>query len=68
VAKFKEEFEGRAKKPIPPSMPPEILPEQLIEHTEIASRPGPHMEATHDTVAIAGSTSAPDTECASHEH
>jgi hypothetical protein len=68
VAKFKDEFDARATKPVPPPMPPEILSEQLIEHTTISTLQGPHMEGTHDEIAVAGSTSAPDSEFASHEH
>jgi len=34
VAKFKEEFDSRAGKPVPPPMPPEYLPEELIGKEE----------------------------------
>jgi NADH-quinone oxidoreductase subunit F len=68
VAKFKADFEARASKPKPPPMPPEILPEQLIEHTEIPVLHGPHSEGTHEVIAVAGSTSAPNSEYTAHEH
>jgi NADH-quinone oxidoreductase subunit F len=35
VLKFKDEFVARAKKETPPPMPPEYLPEELIEHEKI---------------------------------
>ena len=35
VLKFREEFTARAKKEVPPPMPPEYLPEELIEHDKI---------------------------------
>src|SRR5579862_3451277 len=31
VAKFRDEFAGKAKKPVPPPMPPEYNPEELIK-------------------------------------
>jgi NADH-quinone oxidoreductase subunit F len=68
VAKFKADFEARAAKPMPPPMPPEILPEELIAHAEIAVLHGPHSEGTHEVIAVAGSTSAPDSEYTTHEH
>jgi len=68
LAKFKGDFEARATKPTPPPMPPEILAEELIEHTEIPTLRGPHTEGMHEVIAIAGSTSAPDTEYTAHEH
>ncbi len=68
VAKFKTEFEARATKPLPPPMPPEISPEELIANTEIAVLHGPHSEGTHEVIAVAGSTSAPDTALPAHEH
>jgi hypothetical protein len=68
LAKFKGDFEARATKPMPPPMPPEILSEELIEHTEIPTLRGPHSEGMHEVIAIAGSTSAPDSEYTAHEH
>ncbi|MEI9892776.1 MAG: NADH-quinone oxidoreductase subunit NuoF [Chthoniobacter sp.] len=35
VLKFRDEFTARAKKEVPPPMPPEYLPEELIEHETI---------------------------------
>jgi NADH-quinone oxidoreductase subunit F len=58
IAKFKPDFEARATKPVPPPMPPEILPEELIAHEEIAVLHGPHSEGTHEVIAVAGSTSS----------
>jgi NADH-quinone oxidoreductase subunit F len=40
VAKFREEFEARAKKPTPPPMPPEYTSEELIENATIPATPG----------------------------
>ena len=56
VAKFKDEFEARAQKPLPPPTPPEYLPEQLIEHDRIPTIKEPHSEGQNEKVAIAGST------------
>ena len=58
IAKFKPDFEARATKPLPPPMPPEILPEQLIANQKIATVHGFHSEGTHEVIALAGSTSA----------
>jgi len=49
VLKFRDEFTARAKKEVPPPMPPEYLPEELIEHEKI--------ETLHD--ARTGSPLAP---------
>jgi NADH-quinone oxidoreductase subunit F len=68
LAKFGPEFEARATKPLPPPMPPEILPEELIANTEIQTLSSPHSEGTHERIAIAGSTSAPDTAITAHGH
>jgi NADH-quinone oxidoreductase subunit F len=67
IAKFKPDFEALATKPLPPPMPPEILPEELIAHTEIKTLRGPHSEGTNERIAIAGSTSSRE-ELTSHEH
>lgn len=40
LAKFKEEFEAKAKKPTPPPMPPEYTREELIEQEKIEMVPG----------------------------
>jgi hypothetical protein len=58
LAKFKADFEARATKPLPPAMPPEILPDQLIANLEISTIHGPHSEGTHDVIALSGSTSS----------
>jgi hypothetical protein len=68
LAGFGPEFEARATKPLPPPMPPEMMPEQLIEHTDIPTLSGPHTEGNHEVIAVAGSTSAPNTALPAHEH
>ncbi len=40
VAKFKEEFDNYAKKPVPPPMPPEYNPDELIAKEKIETVPG----------------------------
>src|SRR5476649_2569650 len=35
VLKFRDEFTAKAKKEVPPPMPPEYLPEELIQHDKI---------------------------------
>ncbi len=40
VAKFREEFDARAQKPVPPPMPPEYNPEQLESMVKIEAIPG----------------------------
>jgi NADH-quinone oxidoreductase subunit F len=39
VEKFKEEFAARSQKPVPPPMPPEYTPGELIDHDRIATTP-----------------------------
>ncbi|MEA3186552.1 MAG: NADH-quinone oxidoreductase subunit [Chthoniobacter sp.] len=58
IAKFKEEFDALATKPLPPPTPPEFLSEQLIEHTRIPTTKEPHSAGQDETVATAGSTAA----------
>jgi NADH-quinone oxidoreductase subunit F len=41
VEKFKDEFAARAQKPVPPSMPPEYTPGELIQPKEITATPLP---------------------------
>jgi len=41
VAKFKDEFEGKATKPVPPPIPPEYGVEALIENETIAATEDP---------------------------
>jgi NADH-quinone oxidoreductase subunit F len=41
VEKFREEFAGRAQKPVPPPMPPEYTPGELIEKETITETPLP---------------------------
>jgi hypothetical protein len=41
VAKFREEFTGKSVKPIPPPMPPEYVPEELVENEIIPAVPAP---------------------------
>ena len=40
VAKFKEEFDGYAQKPVPPPMPPEYTPEELIDKESVETIAG----------------------------
>src|SRR5438094_10589619 len=40
VAKFKDEFDSHAKKPMPPPMPPEYTRDELIAKDKIESIPG----------------------------
>ncbi|MDP9292177.1 MAG: SLBB domain-containing protein, partial [Verrucomicrobiota bacterium] len=56
VAKFKEEFEAKAQKPLPPPTPPEYMPEQLISHDRIPSIKEPHSAGQNEEIAAAGST------------
>jgi NADH-quinone oxidoreductase subunit F len=42
VEKFPEEFAARAKKPVPPPLPPEYTPKELIEEEEIPTVPMAH--------------------------
>ena len=42
VEKFPEEFAARAKKPVPPPLPPEFTPSELIEREEIPTVPLAH--------------------------
>ena len=42
VEKFPEEFAARAKKALPPPMPPEYTPEQLIQEDQIPTVPMAH--------------------------
>ncbi len=44
VAKFKEEFDALARKPVPPPMPPEYNPDELVERDTI-----PIISAPRDT-------------------
>jgi len=41
VLKFREEFVGKAQKPVPPPMPPEYTPEELIKNDKIEAVPAP---------------------------
>ncbi len=42
VEKFQEEFAARAKKPVPPPLPPEYTPSELIDEEEIQTVPMAH--------------------------
>ena len=42
VGKFPEEFAGRAHKPLPPPLPPEYTPEELIDKESIPTVPMAH--------------------------
>ncbi|MEN3368121.1 MAG: NADH-quinone oxidoreductase subunit [Verrucomicrobiota bacterium] len=41
VEKFRDEFNARSQKPVPPPMPPEYTPGELIDHESIATSPLP---------------------------
>jgi NADH-quinone oxidoreductase subunit F len=41
VQKFREEFTARARKPLPPPMPPEYTAEELITHDRVEPVPAP---------------------------
>jgi NADH-quinone oxidoreductase subunit F len=53
VEKFKEEFTQRSGKPVPPPMPPEYTPGELIQHDKIATTPLPRNPGWEET-ATAG--------------
>jgi hypothetical protein len=42
VTKFAEEFAARAQKPVPPALPPEYTPGELIEEDSIPTVPMAH--------------------------
>jgi len=42
LEKFPDEFAARARKPVPPPLPPEYTPEELIAESEIATVPLAH--------------------------
>jgi NADH-quinone oxidoreductase subunit F len=53
VEKFKDEFNRRSQKPVPPPMPPEYTPGELIDHKKIATTPLPRNPGWEET-ATAG--------------
>jgi NADH-quinone oxidoreductase subunit F len=53
VEKFRDEFSARAQKPVPPAMPPEYTPEELIDHDRIATIPLKRNPG-HEETATAG--------------
>lgn len=53
VEKFKDEFNQRSQKPVPPAMPPEYTPGALIDHENIATTPLPRNPGWEET-ATAG--------------
>jgi NADH-quinone oxidoreductase subunit F len=53
VEKFKDEFTQRSQKPVPPAMPPEYTPAELIDHERIATAPLPRNPGWEET-ATAG--------------
>jgi NADH-quinone oxidoreductase subunit F len=53
VEKFREEFNARSQKPVPPPMPPEYTPGELIDHQEIATTPLKRNPG-HEETATAG--------------
>jgi NADH-quinone oxidoreductase subunit F len=53
VEKFKDEFNQRSQKPVPPAMPPEYTPGALIDHEKIATAPLPRNPGWEET-ATAG--------------
>jgi NADH-quinone oxidoreductase subunit F len=52
VLKFREEFVGKAQKPVPPPMPPEYMPEELIKNDKIDPVPAPRGNG-HEVMAPA---------------
>ena len=53
VEKFRDEFTARSQKPIPPPMPPEYMPGELIDHAEIDTIPLKRNPG-HEETATAG--------------
>ncbi len=53
VEKFRDEFNQRSQKPVPPPMPPEYTPGELIDHKKIATTPLPRNPGWEET-ATAG--------------
>ena len=53
VEKFKDEFASRSQKPVPPVMPPEYTPGELIDHERIATTALPRNPGWEET-ATAG--------------
>jgi NADH-quinone oxidoreductase subunit F len=53
VEKFKDEFMQRSQKPVPPAMPPEYTPGELVDHENIATAPLPRNPGWEET-ATAG--------------
>jgi NADH-quinone oxidoreductase subunit F len=49
VEKFRDEFNQRSQKPVPPAMPPEYTPGELIEHDNIATTPLPRNPGWEET-------------------
>jgi NADH-quinone oxidoreductase subunit F len=49
VEKFKEEFNQRSQKPVPPAMPPEYTSGELIDHEKIATTPLPRNPGWEET-------------------
>jgi NADH-quinone oxidoreductase subunit F len=53
VEKFRDEFTARSQKPVPPPMPPEYTPGELIDHQQIATSPLKRNPG-HEETATAG--------------
>jgi NADH-quinone oxidoreductase subunit F len=53
VEKFRDEFNRRSQKPVPPAMPPEYTPGELIDHEKIEKTPLPRNPGWEET-ATAG--------------
>jgi NADH-quinone oxidoreductase subunit F len=53
VEKFRDEFNQRSQKPVPPAMPPEYTPGELIDHQKISTTPLPRNPGWEET-ATAG--------------
>ncbi len=49
VEKFRDEFNRRSQKPVPPAMPPEYTPGELIDHDRIATAPLPRNPGWEET-------------------
>jgi NADH-quinone oxidoreductase subunit F len=52
VQKFREEFEARARKALPPPMPPEYTPDELVKNDVVPSIPAPRGDG-HEVMAPA---------------
>jgi hypothetical protein len=49
VEKFRDEFNRRSQKAVPPAMPPEYTSGELIDHENIATTPVPRNPGWEET-------------------